>query len=159
MKDYTFTLEDGRDVRVRVVGEYADRSDHDWTVECSDGFYEEVEEDDGQRVVELIEEKFDLMPNQDHFVSMIIVDVMGYGSMTLDEALDNQAQWELAPGYTSKDDVIDQYIRPTLGDFVGDYDLDAIFDETFRWRDGKLVLTTPEDEYYEVVARHDLSAK
>ena len=162
MKDYTFTLEDGRDVQVRVVGEYADRSDHDWTVECSDGFYEEVEEDDGQRVVELIEEKFDLMPNQDHFVSMIIVDVMGYGSMTLDEGLDNQARYEegqkKAPGYATKTDAISQYIRPSLGDFAEDYDIDAIFDETFRWRDGKLVLTTPEEEYYEVVARHDLSA-
>lgn len=94
MKDYTFTLEDGRDVQVRVVGEYADKSDHDWTVECSDGLYEEITEDDGQQVVELIEEKFDLMPNQDRFVSMVIVDVMGYGSMTLEEALDDQTRFE-----------------------------------------------------------------
>mgnify|MGYP000005009636 CR=1 FL=1 len=158
MKDYTFTLEDGRDVQVRVVGEYADRRDHDWTVGCGD-LYEEVEEDDGQRVVELIEDKFTLSEKQARFVEMVIIDVMGHGFMTLDEALDNQAQWELAPGYTSKDDVIDQYIRPTLGDFVGDYDLDAIFDEAFGWEGGKIILAVPEDEYYEVVARHDLSAK
>lgn len=162
MKDYTFTIEDGRDVQVRIVGEYADRRDHDWTVECSDDLYEEITEDDGQQVVELIEEKFDLMPNQDRFVSMVIVDVMGHGSMTLEEALDNQARYEegqqKAPGYATKTDAIDQYIRPSLGDFAEDYDIDAIFDEAFRWRDGKLVLTIPEEEYYEVVARHDLSA-
>ena len=158
MKDYTFTLEDGRDVQIRIVGEYTEKSDHDWTIECGD-LYEEVEEDDGQRVVELIEDKFTLSKKQARFVEMVIIDVMGHGFMTLDEALDNQAQWELAPGYTSKDDVIDQYIRPTLGDFVGDYDLDAIFDEAFGWEGGKIILTVPEDEYYEVVARHDLSAK
>lgn len=94
MKDYTFTLEDGRDVRVRIVGEYADRRDHDWTIEGIDGFYEEVEEDDGQRVVELIESHFTLMENQARFVSMILVDVMGHGSMTISEALDNQARFE-----------------------------------------------------------------
>lgn len=94
MKDYTFTLEDGRDVQVRIVGEYAEKSDHDWTIECGDGFYDEVEEDDGQRVVEVIESNFPLMENQARFVSMVLVDVMGYGSMTLEEALDDQARFE-----------------------------------------------------------------
>ena len=93
MKDYTFTLEDGRDVQVRIVGEYADKSDHDWTIECGD-FYEEINEDDGQQVDDLIEKNFNLMPNQARFVSMVIVDVMGYGSMTLEEALDDQARFE-----------------------------------------------------------------
>ena len=161
MKDYTFTLGDGKDVQVRIVGEYTEKSDHDWTIECGD-FYEEVEEDDGQQVNDLIEKNFNLMPNQARFVSMVLVDVMGYGSMTLEEALDDQARYEedqqKAPGYATKTDAIDQYIRPSLGDFAEDYDIDAIFDEAFRWRDGKLVLTIPEEEYYEVVARHDLSA-
>lgn len=93
MKDYTFTIEDGRDVQVRIVGEYAEKSDHDWTIECGD-FYEEVEEDDGQRALEIIESNFPLMENQAHFVSMVLVDVMGYGSMTISEALDNQARYE-----------------------------------------------------------------
>jgi hypothetical protein len=93
MKDYTFTLASGEDVKVRIVGEYTEKSDHDWTIECGD-FYEEVSEDDGQQVNDLIEKNFNLMPNQARFVSMVIVDVMGYGSMTLEEALDDQARFE-----------------------------------------------------------------
>lgn len=93
MKDYTFTLASGEDVQIRIVGGYSNKYDHDWTIECGD-LYEEVAEDDGQQVFDIIEGRLELMPNQSRFVAMVIIDVMGHRTMTLDEALKNQARYE-----------------------------------------------------------------
>ncbi len=71
--------------------------------------------------------------------------------------------------YTTNRDAIEQAIAPALDH--GNYDLDAIFAETFTWaidRDehgnellntGGFEQTATDDEFWAVVAKHDLDAK
>lgn len=70
--------------------------------------------------------------------------------------------------YTTRRDAIEQAIAPALDD--GNYDLDAICYETFEWAidhdaDGNELLNTggfeqtvTDDEFWAVVAKHDLDA-
>ena len=58
--------------------------------------------------------------------------------------------------FSTKTDAIDQYITPALGEYASDYDLDAIFDECFTWKDGRLVCIH-EDDFYEIAAKYDTS--
>lgn len=76
--------------------------------------------------------------------------------------------------FSTRQDAIEQYIVPALGDFGDDYDLDGIFDELFEYRtdrdeDGNWLLTTAgfrliidEDDdqaFGEICARHDISER
>ena len=35
--------------------------------------------------------------------------------------------------YTTKNDAIEQYIEPALGNYTDDFDMDAIFEDFFRY--------------------------
>lgn len=58
--------------------------------------------------------------------------------------------------FTTKADAIEQSILPALGDYADDFDVDAIFDECFVYRDGCFV---PRDgvDFWEVAKASDVS--
>lgn len=60
--------------------------------------------------------------------------------------------------YTTRNDAIEQYIQPALGDFVSDFDVDAIFEEFFKYdrEDGGFVPRGDVD-FYEVARSNDVS--
>jgi prevent-host-death family protein len=69
--------------------------------------------------------------------------------------------------FSTRQDVIEQAIKPALDD--GNYDLEAICDETYTWaidtdahgnevlNTGGFEQTVTDEEFWEIVARHDLS--
>ena len=72
--------------------------------------------------------------------------------------------------YTTSTDAYNQVLIPALGEYVDDFDHEAIFSEVFDYRidedeaGNKLLhtagyedITTPE-EFWEIVAKHDLTA-
>lgn len=76
-----------------------------------------------------------------------------------------------AKTYTTKDDAIEQYVVPALGDYADDHDLDAIFDDCFEYNqaideDGVehlnssgFRLTADEAAFWESVQRHDIGSE
>lgn len=58
--------------------------------------------------------------------------------------------------YATKADAIEQYIKPSLGMFWRDYDMDAIFSEFFTYTEGGYV-PGDEGEYYEIAKSHDMT--
>lgn len=69
--------------------------------------------------------------------------------------------------YSTKTDVMGQEVIPALGEFVGDYDLDAIFEEAYEMRHeenekgqtvGDVWFQQREGvDFWEVAQRHDHS--
>lgn len=64
---------------------------------------------------------------------------------------------EDAPRFSTIGDAI-AYVETALGDFAGDYDVEAIAREVTDWVDGRLTLVRDGDEFWAVVAEHDLTA-
>lgn len=57
--------------------------------------------------------------------------------------------------FTTRQDVIDFYVIPSLGDYAADFDVDAIAAEITEWRNGHLVVVVEgDDQYNEVLQRH-----
>lgn len=54
--------------------------------------------------------------------------------------------------YTTKNDAIDQYIEPALGDFASDFDMDEIFNRAFKYdkEERAFVLAIDEDDFFDV---------
>lgn len=50
------------------------------------------------------------------------------------------------------------YVETALGEYAGDYDVDAIASDVTGWVDGQLALLCNDDFFWEVCARHDLKA-
>lgn len=71
--------------------------------------------------------------------------------------------------YTTLDEYISQVVRPSLGEYVGDYDVRAIAEETTEWHDeidengniwlNKSGFVEREDvddvDYWDIVAKHE----
>lgn len=61
-------------------------------------------------------------------------------------------------GYSSKTDAVEQYILPALGEYAADYDIDAIFDEAFKWVDGvDGGFKVDGSNFYAIAAANDIS--
>ncbi len=73
----------------------------------------------------------------------------GYTDVT-DEYADNGTTFE------SLADAMD-YVRASLGGRDDDYDIEAIASDVTGWLDGQLVLTADDEEYWAIVAKHDIS--
>lgn len=61
--------------------------------------------------------------------------------------------------FATKTDLIDYEISPALGEYFGDYDIDAIIDEayTFDYPDG---YKQREDiDFWDIVSKHDMTNK
>ena len=54
--------------------------------------------------------------------------------------------------YTTKNDAIEQYIEPALGDFASDFDMDEIFDRAFKYDEEAraFVLAIDEEDFFDV---------
>ncbi len=52
-----------------------------------------------------------------------------------------------------------EYVETAIGaDYVSDYDCEAIAREVTEWVDGKLTLTAEDDDFWAIVAAHDMEA-
>lgn len=69
--------------------------------------------------------------------------------------------------YTTATDYIDQVVIPALGDYAGEFNIDAITEEMLVWhdeinKDGNIVVTRsgliedPEKDFWAVVAAHEI---
>ena len=63
--------------------------------------------------------------------------------------------------YGTKNDVIEYEIKPALGEWACDYDLDAIFDEAFDYDTAHngIVPVVSGDDFWCVAAAHDVSER
>lgn len=62
--------------------------------------------------------------------------------------------------YTTKADALDYCIKPALGDFVEDFDLDAIFDDFFRYDEQERGFVERDDvDFWDVAESHDVSGE
>lgn len=59
--------------------------------------------------------------------------------------------------YSNWQDAIELLIYPALGDFVEDFDAEAIADEVLDYQDGGFVPAVDEEEFWEIVQKHNLS--
>lgn len=92
-RKYQFISDDGQNVEVKISGDYSDNGIHDWDV-LTDSDQAYIEEDDGNGVVDWLNEHVKLAENQRHFVENMIITVMAYNEMTFDQLLDYQANHE-----------------------------------------------------------------
>ena len=60
--------------------------------------------------------------------------------------------------FSSRQDAIELLILPALGDFVEDFDVEAIADEVLDYRDGGFTSVVDDEEFWEIVQKHNLSA-
>ena len=54
--------------------------------------------------------------------------------------------------YTTKNDAIEQYIEPALGDFASDFDMEEIFNQAFEYSEENngFVLAIDEGDFFDV---------
>lgn len=58
--------------------------------------------------------------------------------------------------FENKAEAIDLYIRPALGEFADDYDLDGIFGEVFTWGgNGFVIADGADDDFFSIAQRYD----
>ena len=92
-RNYKFVSADGKNVEVRISGDYSDEPSRDWDVFVGDE-QTYIERDDGSEVVDFIEEHAELGDNQRRFVENMITTVMAYNEWTYEQLLNSQAELE-----------------------------------------------------------------
>lgn len=60
--------------------------------------------------------------------------------------------------FTTRTRAIEQVILPALGEYAADFDIDAIADEVLGNYEHGYVQKVDTDEFWEIVAKHDISA-
>lgn len=63
--------------------------------------------------------------------------------------------------YESANEAIHYFIEPSLGEFVNDFDVEAIFDEVFVWDEVSetFMLCVDVETFWRLVEKHDISGK
>lgn len=56
--------------------------------------------------------------------------------------------------YTTAQDVIEQVVIPSLGEYAADFDVEAIAADITEWIDGKLTVTAEGDDFWTIAQRH-----
>ena len=64
---------------------------------------------------------------------------------------------EMEKMYTTIEDVIKYEVEPALGDFVTQYDVEAIARECWILTDDGVFMQNPQPDFWEVVKRHDIT--
>lgn len=80
---------------MRIVGDYVDRTLHDWEIVIGDDRHE-LTEADGYDAFDFLCTHVLMYPNSRHFQALVMQYVMGNGDMSMNEALNAQAAWENA---------------------------------------------------------------
>ena len=60
--------------------------------------------------------------------------------------------------YTTRNEAIEREILPALTGYESDYDIDAIADEVIGDYENGYAIQVTEDEFWGIVAKHDLTA-
>lgn len=58
--------------------------------------------------------------------------------------------------YTTRQDVIDQLVIPSLGEHADGFDVEAIAAAITEWVDGKLAVTAEGDDFWAIAQQHDV---
>ena len=92
---HCFVSSDGRDVEVSVVGDYANRTMHDWEIVIGDDCYE-LTGADGYDAFDFLCSHVPMSQSSRHFQALVTQYVMGSGDMSMEEACRAQDAWDSA---------------------------------------------------------------